>query len=120
MIGYRFLPMLFAAMCITGSASAQINPFRGSNATPLSSEDLAALNDASARLLNRSALTAGETEAWRNDASGARGVITAGQRVRHKGLACRVLTYEATVPGPRPDRAATLTWCKTTSGWKIG
>jgi surface antigen len=120
MIGYRSLAALFAVVCIAGSASAQINPFRGSNATPLTREDLAALNDASTRLLNRSTLTAGETDVWRNDASGARGVITAGQPVRHKGLACRVLTYEATVPGPRPDRASALTWCKTKSGWKIG
>jgi surface antigen len=120
MIRYRLLLALLGALSMTGPASAQINPFRGSNATPLTRDDLAALHAASARLLSQPTLAAGQTEAWRNDASGASGVVTAGQPVRHKGLACRVLTYEATVPGPRPERTSTLTWCKTKSGWKIG
>jgi surface antigen len=117
---YRLLLVLLAALCVAGPAAAQINPFHGSNATPLTQDDLTALNAASARLLSQPTLAAGETEAWHNDASGASGVVTAGQPVRHKGLACRVLNYKGTVPGPRPERTATLTWCKTKSGWRIG
>ena len=39
--------------------------------------------------------------------------------LQRKGMACRVVNYQTTVPGPRAQRSATITWCKTNDGWKV-
>ena len=113
------LSLLVAALCVE-PALAQVNPFRGSRSTPLNSDDITALTEATNRLLDRPQLTVGATESWSNPKSGASGTVTAGDPVKRKGLACRVMRYQASVPGPRAERAATLTWCKTKDGWKLG
>jgi hypothetical protein len=120
MIRRRVLPLLLIVACMSQSALAQINPFRGSSATPLSEGDVAALTNATNRLLDRPQLVVGGIETWSNPQSGASGTVTAGSAVRRRGLACRVVSYQSTVPGPRAERSATLTWCKTEDGWKIG
>jgi surface antigen len=113
------LPLLIATL-LAQPALAQINPFRNSSSTPLNAADISALSDATNRLLDKPHLVSGNTDAWNNPASGASGTVTAGNATHRKGLACRVMRYEVTVPGPRAERAATLTWCKTKDGWKIG
>ncbi len=113
------LPLLVAAL-FAGPALAQINPFRGSRSTPLNADDLTALGEATNCLLDRPQLAVGATESWSNPKSGASGTVTAGDPVKRHGLACRVMRYSAAVPGPRAERAATLTWCKTKDGWKLG
>jgi surface antigen len=100
-------------------ALGQVNPFRGSSATPLNADDIAALTEATNRLLDRPQLVTGATESWSNPKSGASGTITAGSAVQRKGMACRIVGYQNTVPGPRAKRNATLTWCKTKDGWKV-
>jgi surface antigen len=124
MIRHRLLPLLLIAACLSEPALAQINPFRGSRGTPLNADDLAALTNATDLLLDRPQLTAGDVETWSNPQSGVSGTVTAGNTAqrRHLGnnLACRVVRYEITVPGTRSERSVTLTWCKTTDGWKIG
>ena len=120
MIHHRFLPLLLIAASLSQPALAQINPFRGSGSTPMSEADIAALTDATNRLLDRPQLVAGGTETWSNVQSGASGTVTAGAAVKRKGLACRVVNYHSTIPGPRAERSVTLTWCKTNDGWKIG
>jgi len=120
MIVRRLLPMLLVAACLAQPALAQINPFRGSRGTPLSRDDIAALTDATNRLLNRPHVAVGDAESWNNPQSGAGGTVTAGKAVHRRGLACREVGYEHTIPGPRPERGVTLTWCKTARGWKIG
>jgi len=112
-------PGLMVLLLAFSSAQAQINPFRGSRGTRLNTADLAALGDATTRLLERPGLVPGGTETWRNPASGASGTITAGEALHHAGMSCRKLDYEATVPGPAPHRKAVLTWCKTKDGWKV-
>jgi surface antigen len=116
----RLLPLLLIAACLSQPALAQINPFRGSRGTPLDAGDLAALTEATNRLLDRPQLVSGGTEIWSNPQSGASGTATAGSPVQRKGMACRVVNYQTTVPGPRPERRTSLTWCKTKDGWKIG
>ena len=120
MIPHRFLLMLPLAAVLATPAIAQINPFRGTNATPLNADDIAALTAASERLLDRPQLVAGGTEPWTNPKSGASGTVTAGAPTNRHGLACRVVAYDTFVPGPRPERRTTLTLCKTKDGWKIG
>jgi surface antigen len=120
MIHHRILPLLLIAACLSQSALAQINPFRGSRATPLNADDVKALNDATNRLLERPQLAAGGTESWSNPQSGASGTVTAGNALQRKGMACRIVRYQLTVPGPREQRSVSLTWCKTQEGWKIG
>lgn len=116
----RFLlPLLLAAICFAQPAWAQINPFRGSSGTPLTSEDITALTDATVRLLDRQSLVVGGTETWSNQQTGASGTVTAGKAVQRKGLACRIVDYRHIVPGPSPQRGGTLTWCKTKDGWKV-
>jgi surface antigen len=117
---HRLLPLFLTAVCLSQPVLAQINPFRGSRGTPLDAADLTALTDATNRLLDRPQLASGGTETWSNPQSGASGTVTAGSPVQRKGLACRVVNYKNTVPGPRPERIAKLTWCKTKDGWKIG
>jgi hypothetical protein len=116
----RLLLVLLIAGCLSPSVFAQISPFRGSRGEPLSQADITALTDATNRLLDRPQLATGGTETWNNPQSGASGTVTAGNAVKRKGLACRIVRYETTVPGPRPERSTTLTWCKTKDGWKIG
>ena len=116
----RLLVYLMAAIGLSMPVYAQINPFRGSSGTPLTSADLTALTDATNRLLNRPDLAVGDSETWSNAQSGASGAVTAGAAVQRKGMACRVVSYKNKVPGPRPERGATLTWCKTGDGWKVG
>lgn len=119
MIRHRLLPLLLIAACLSRPAIAQINPFRGTSGTPLSAADITALTDATNRLLDRPELVVGGTETWSNPQSGASGTVTAGNAVQRKGLFCRVVRYQHTIPGPNPQRTASLTWCKTQDGWKI-
>ncbi|HEY7580519.1 MAG TPA: hypothetical protein VH855_23255 [Acetobacteraceae bacterium] len=116
----RLLLLLMIGVCLPGAALAQINPFRGTRGMPLNSDDVSVLTDATNRLLDRPGLTAGAKETWSNPKSGVNGTITAGNAVKQKGLACRVMHYDYTVPGPRSERDRKLTWCKTPNGWKIG
>ncbi len=120
MTQFRLLPLLMLAACLSQPASAQINPFRGTRATPLTADDIAALTDATNRLLDRPGLAAGAKETWTNPKSGANGTVTAGNATKRRGLACRTMRYDVTVPGPRSERNRTLTWCKTQDGWKLG
>jgi surface antigen len=119
MTQFRLLPLLMIAACLSQPAFAQINPFRGTRATPLTAEDITALTDATNQLLDRHGLAAGAKETWSNPRSGAKGTVTAGNATKRKGLACRVMRYDVTVPGPRSERNRTLTWCKTQDGWKL-
>jgi surface antigen len=120
MFRHRFPLLVLIAVCLSQPAFAQINPFRGSRGTPLNAGDIAALTDATNRLLDQPQLSAGANETWSNAQSGGSGTVTAGDATRRKGLACRVMRYQITMPGANPNRSATLTWCKTTNGWKIG
>jgi surface antigen len=119
MLCRRVLTVLLIGACLSQSAFAQVNPFRRSRGTPLNSADIQALTDATNRLLDNPDLTSGASETWNNPQSGASGTVTAGNTLQRHGLACRVLLYENTVPGPTPERKANLTWCKTKDGWKI-
>ena len=119
MTSNRLLPLLLIAAISSQVAFAQINPFRGSSGTPLNAADIAALTAATDRLLDRPGLVAGGTDTWSNPQSGASGTVTAGNAAQRKGLACRVMRYQHTIPGPNPQRSGTLTWCKTKDGWKI-
>jgi hypothetical protein len=119
----RYLGLMMLLLIAIGMAHpsvAQINPFRGSRGTPLRAADLAALGDATNRLLDRPELAVGDSETWSNPDSGVTGTATAGSTTQRKGLACRIVNYQATVPGSNPQRSASLTWCKTKDGWKIG
>ncbi len=116
---FRFLPLLLITACLSQSASAQINTFRNNVGTPLNAADIAALTEATNRLLDRPRLVAGATETWSNPQSGAGGTATAGDVVRRKGMTCRAIRYHHIVPGPAAERNVTLTWCKTADGWKI-
>jgi surface antigen len=112
------LALLLLALGVTQPALAQINPFRGTSATPLNNDDIAALTDATNRLLDRPQLAKGNSDTWNNPKSGASGTVTAGDTTQYKGLGCRVMIYKVNVPGPQAERTRTLTWCKTKDGWK--
>ena len=119
MIRPRLLPLMLLAMSLSQPALAQINPFRGSNATPLNRDDISALTAATHQLLDQTQLAPGASETW-SSPSGASGDVTAGNEVRRKGLSCRVMNYLIRMGGGSvPERTRTLTWCKTKNGWKI-
>jgi hypothetical protein len=116
----RFLPLCLLAIALPVVASAQINPFRGGRGTPLNSEDLKGLQDATRQLLDSQQMSVGSTESWNNTTSGIGGTVTAGSTLQRHGLGCRRTSYQITGPGAEPDRKAALVWCKTKTGWKIG
>ena len=99
----RLLPLVLIAACLSQPVSAQINPFRGTRATPLNADDITALTDATNRLLDRTGLAAGARETWNNTKSGANGTVTAGNATKRKGLSCRVVRYDVSVPGPHSE-----------------
>jgi surface antigen len=112
---------LLLVVCMAQPTSAQlINPFRGNSRTPLNTDDITALTDATARLFDQPNLASGQSETWSNPKSGASGTVTAGNPLKRHGLVCRVMTYDTLVPGPRPERRTTLTICKTPQGLRIG
>ena len=79
MASQHILPAaLLVAVTLAQPAFAQINPFRGTRATPLNADDLAALRDATNRLLDNPQLKTGNTEPWSNAQSGASGTAIAG------------------------------------------
>jgi surface antigen len=75
----RLLTLLVVAVCLSQPVLAQINPFRGSGGTPLNRDDIAALTDATYRLLDQPQLVAGASEIWSNPRSGIGGTVTAGR-----------------------------------------
>jgi hypothetical protein len=101
---------------------AQGRPYRYSNETRLTKDDLDARDAAARQLLDRPQLTDGGFEVWNSPSSGTNGTIVAGKAVQRHGLACRQLTYFTSVagPGPRPNRTTEVVWCKTAAGWKLG
>ena len=101
---HRRLIALLIAASLSHPALAQINPFRSGRGTPLNAADIAALTEATNRLLDRPQLVAGGTETWSNPQSGANGTVTAGNAVQRKGMACRVVRYQTTVPGPEAQQ----------------
>ena len=119
MIRPRLLPLLLIALSLAQPVAAQINPFRGSNATPLNKDDISALTEATHHLLDQTGLVAGQSETW-SSPSGASGDVTAGNAVHRKGLSCRVMDYRIRAGSSGAERTRTLTWCKTKDGWKIG
>jgi hypothetical protein len=119
MIRHRLMPLLLIAACLSQPVLAQINPFRGSRSPPLDAADIAALTEATNRLLDRPQLVAGGTETWSNPKSGVSGTATAGASSLRKGMTCRVVHYRTTMPGSGTPSSRTLTWCRTKDGWKI-
>ncbi len=110
----------WAGICLSLSAYAQVNPFRGTKAPPLSAADITALTEATNRLLDRPQLVAGGTETWSNPQSGANGTVTAGNPLQRHGLSCRTVQYLLIFPSGDSQRNRTLVWCKTKDGWKVG
>ena len=119
MIRPRLLPLLLIAMSLSQPVFAQINPFRGRATVPLRKDDISALTEATHHLLDRTGLVGGDSETW-SSPSGASGDVTAGGAVHRNGMSCRVMNYRIRSGGSAPERARTLTWCKTKDGWKMG
>jgi surface antigen len=114
----RIVMLSVAGACLATAASSQINPFRGSRGARMTNDDITALRDASNRLLNHSSLKKGDKETWRS--TGSSGTVTAGNPAQRQGLSCRVLDYAYTMSSEAGRmRNGTLTWCKTSEGWKI-
>ena len=111
----RIALLFLAVASVVVPAQAQINPFRNSSGRPLNRDDLAALNEATNRLLEHPQLEVGSVESWNNPRSGVEGTVTAGNPVTRRGMACRVVFYHLNIR----NRDATLTWCRTPDGWRI-
>jgi surface antigen len=84
MVRYRSLVLVLVALGMPLSASAQINPLRGSKGAPLKAEDLTALNAATNHLLDRPQLAFGDKETWSTAKTGVAGTVTAGSTVQKK------------------------------------
>src|SRR5271166_706623 len=99
----RILTLLVVAVCLSQPALAQINPFRGNGGTPLNRDDIAALADATNRLLDQPQLVAGASETWSNPQSGISGTVIAGSAVTRHGMACRTLREDRAQPNREPQ-----------------
>jgi surface antigen len=103
-----------------GLASAQINPFKGRGADRLNSDDVRMLMDASNLLLAEPSPSAGASESWKNDRSGASGSVRLESTSQLHGLPCRVLLYQGKSGAGVSPRDGTLTWCRVQDGsWMI-
>jgi hypothetical protein len=90
----RFLPLCLLAIALPVVASAQINPFRGGRGTPLNSEDLKGLQDATRQLLDSQQVSIGSTESWNNTTSGIGGRSPPAAR-------CNAMGSDADAPATR-------------------
>ncbi|CAN0442627.1 unnamed protein product, partial [Ectocarpus sp. 13 AM-2016] len=100
-------------------AQAQLNPFKRSG-FELSSEDIALLRAAGARLYEGETAEVGTVETWSNEASGNTGAVQLISIFEHKGLTCRRLQHDIRVDKVADTFRYIFDRCKTASGeWKL-
>jgi surface antigen len=114
-----------AGLLLTGTAEAQVNPFKSAkNAPKLDDQDLTLLDEAAHRILDAATPAKGAVETWRNTASGASGKIyyvgPTRQTVRRTEYDCRRLQYDIVVKGRERPHTTSVDWCHDVDGsWKL-
>jgi surface antigen len=96
-------------------AAAQINPFRGTNAPPISKEDMQQMNEATQRLNERNPVMVGNKESWKGQTSG---TVRVERIFRAHNTDCHALSYLLLRTTNPKSRTYHLNWCKTPQGWK--
>jgi len=114
LFGLALLP-LFGA----GTAHAQINPFKG-DGPKMQLADIALMDRAAESLIEGGGFTVGDSNSWKNAATGWSGSVTAVATTKRQGLSCRVLDYAISPPTRDASRTLRATWCQTKDGtWKF-
>ena len=102
-----------------GGASAQINPFPGSDLA-LSQSDLAVIEEVAGGLISGSVVPTGTKLQWYNGETRRRGTIQVLVSSQQDGRPCHKLRYTLPINSHAGSRAYDLNWCKTPDGdWKI-
>jgi hypothetical protein len=96
-------------------AAAQINPFRGTNAPPMSRADLDQMNGATQRLNERNPVMVGNSESWKGQTSG---TVRVERIFRAHNTECHALSYLLIRTTNPKSRKYHMNWCKTPQGWK--
>jgi surface antigen len=97
-------------------AAAQINPFRGTNAPPMSKADLDQMFNATQRLNERNPLMVGNSEKWEGETSG---TVHVERIFRAHGTDCHAMSYHLIRPVSPKSRTYKMTWCRAPDGkWK--
>lgn len=114
------LLILACAVCLwSGTAHAQINPFRGYKGPALAKADFEQGIQAADKLLKADGANVGASETWVGPTSGNSGTLTVLSAYERQGRPCRslrsVVKYKAGT-----QRTWTLNVCRVASGdWKL-
>ena len=114
--------LIAAVLLLAGlsASSAQINPFRSSQANGLTKADVGMLTTTTQLVNRKEPVAVGDTEDWSNPASGNSGKVTVTRLFRSSGLECHGLRYDLSFKATRAPRTYNVDWCKTKTGeWKI-
>jgi surface antigen len=117
-----FVRAALAAAAVAGvsfPAAAQVGPFRHAGLN-LTSEDLAAIDAASAKLYAAAEPRIGASETWANAKSGNAGTVTLVTIYTWSGMPCRGLVHRITTPSRQDPQTIQIDRCRTAAGeWKI-
>jgi hypothetical protein len=112
-----------AAMLVIGTSASfsQINPFRSNTTdTRLTKADVGMLSTTTGLVNNHDPVKVGDTQDWRNPASGNAGKVTVTRLFKYNGMACHALRYDFTYKATNTPRTYNADWCQTKTGeWKI-
>jgi hypothetical protein len=116
----RCLPAIaYAVLALSaGTASAQINPFPGTDLA-LSDSDLSVIEEVAGGLIGGKVVPTGTKLQWFNGETHRRGTIEVLGSGDYDGRPCHKLRYTLPIKSPAKTRAYDLNWCKTPDGdWK--
>ncbi len=102
----------------SGSAQAQINPFRSYKGPVLTQEDRKQASDAVTRLLGNAPPAVGAFETWDGPTSGNSGSLTVERAFRRQNSECRSVRSHVTYKAGN-DRTFVLDACLIAGKWKL-
>ena len=109
---------LLLSLGLGSAAQAQISPFKGKG-PKLQLSDFSQMDAAATPLFTGESVGPGTARSWTNDKTGASGTVTLLGSTTYRGLVCRQLRYDITVP-PAPAAPYRVDWCQTKDGtWKM-
>ena len=123
----QFRPGFYAAamVCALSLAPAEVRAQAGAfgwspDTARLSDEDNRLMWDAMVKLNRTQGAMAGQSQTWRNAASGNSGKVLLEKVSEIDSMRCHQLRYSISFAGQPVPQDYTFTWCRTSNGeWKI-
>jgi surface antigen len=106
-------------LVVASAATAQINPFRRSNAAVLDGDDLQIMNSAASRLTQKN-VSVGQTETWQNPKSGRSGSVSLLETFKKNGMLCQKRRYFVDPTVNSQASVYVMNLCRLPTGeWKL-